>query len=210
MLACESRYVQDFLDSHIVADLDFFWQMQLRFFSPAQLRMVKRAQRRAAALVTDFYCLAPREWQQMPYEVKTLRALDQSEIVDTALAQTLCYHFRREVGQVTLCEGDLYRICLQDHRILDAAQNTHTDLEALITYALTHELVHVVRFGLRLQRIDLPIELRAREEENVERTTVNILAKTGDVEIARVLSSRKAPQPELLTSKGALPTVFAV
>jgi predicted Zn-dependent protease with MMP-like domain len=163
---------------------------QLCFFNPAQLKVVNRAHQRAAALVTDYYRLAPREWERMPYEIKTLRALDQSEIVDTALAQTLCYHFRRQVGQFILCEGDFYRICLQDHRILDAARSTHTDLEALITYALTHELVHVVRFGLQLQSVDLAVELRPSEEENVERTTVNILAKTGDLEIARVLSCR--------------------
>ncbi len=140
-------------------------------------------------MITDYYRVAPREWQKMPYEVKTLRALDRSEITDSALAQTLCYGVRREVGTLILEEGDLYRICLQDHRILDAAQRTRTELKAMLTYVLTHELVHVVRFGQRMQAIDLAHELRPHEESKVEKTTRSILAKTVDPEIERILSS---------------------
>jgi len=149
---------------------------ELSCFNPSQLRIVRQARARAAALVSEYYCVAPREWQQMPYEVKTLRALDRSEVTDAALAQTVCYNFRREAGSLVLEEGDLYRICLQDHRILDALGRAQLELGALLTYVLTHELVHVVRFGQRMQRIDLPIELRADEECKVERTTRTILA----------------------------------
>jgi len=140
----------------------------------------------AERLVTDYYRLAPREWCAMPYEVKTLRTMDSSEIVDTALAHTLCYSFKREAGPFVLAEGDLYRICLQDHRILDAASATNTKLGALLTYVLTHELVHVVRFGQKLQRIDLPLELREDEELYVERMTRNILGKAGDQDLTRL------------------------
>jgi hypothetical protein len=126
----------------------------------------------------------------MPYEVKTLRTLDSSEVTDTALAQTVCYGFRREAGPLVLEEGDLYRICLQDHRILDAARKIEMRLGSLLTYVLTHELVHVVRFGQQLQRVDLPYELRPHEERKVEKTTRAILAKSGDLEINRYLSSR--------------------
>jgi hypothetical protein len=128
----------------------------------------------------------------MPYEVKTLRALDSSEVTDTALAQTVCYGFRREAGPLVLEEGDLYRICLQDHRILDAARETEMRLGSLLTYVLTHELIHVVRFGQQLQRLDLPYELRQHEEQKVENTTRAILAKAGDPEIHRFLSNRAA------------------
>jgi hypothetical protein len=44
-------------------------------------------------------------------------------------------------------------------------------------YILTHELIHVVRFGQRLQSVDLPKELRSGEEQTVEKTTQTILAK---------------------------------
>jgi hypothetical protein len=158
-------------------------------FDVYQAGAARKSRRVAEELVTDYYRIAPREWHAMPYEVKTLQALDSSEIVDTALAHTLCYRFRRQAGTLVLAEGDLYRICLQDHRILDTALSTNARLDALLTYVLTHELVHVVRFGQRLQRMDLPEELRQDEEYYVERLTRNILARTGDPEIIRLFSA---------------------
>ena len=85
-------------------------------------------------------------------------------------------------------EGDLFRICLQDHRILVAARELKLGLRSLLTYVLTHELVHVVRFGQRLQIVDLAQDLRSNEERMVERTTRTILAKTDDLEISRFLA----------------------
>lgn len=158
-------------------------------FDSIQMKEVNAAREQAARLITDYYRVAPREWRKMPYEVKTLRALDKSEITDIALAQTLCYGIRREAGPLILEERDLYRICLQDHRILDAAQRTRTHLKAMLTYVLTHELVHVVRFGQRMQAIDLPHELRPHEEQRVEQTTRSILTKADDLDIKRILSS---------------------
>lgn len=159
-------------------------------FNPGQLRLVRIARERAASLVSDYYRVAPREWWRMPYEVKTLQRLDSSEITDSALAQTVCYDFRREAGPLVLSEGELYRICLQDHRILQAAGETKAGLGPFLTYVLTHELVHVVRFGQRLQRIDLPHDLRQGEEQRVEQTTRAILRRAGDREINRIISHK--------------------
>ncbi|HKV38064.1 MAG TPA: hypothetical protein VJX67_02535 [Blastocatellia bacterium] len=146
-------------------------------FTPRQLAVTSRASRLASDMVTAYYRIAPREWAQMPYEVRTLRRLEQSEVVDDALAQTVCYSFKREAGPVVLREGEIYRICLQDHRILDAAAQTSARLQTLLLYVLTHELVHVVRFGQRLQQMDLPNDLRPFEEQCVEKTTSRILAR---------------------------------
>lgn len=148
-------------------------------FNSNQMALATRAGKVAAGLVTEYYKIAPREWSRMPYEVRTLRSLDESEVVDHALAHTLCFEFRRQAGPFVLDEGELYRICLQDHRILNTAVRADARLSDLLTYVLTHELVHVVRFGQRLQEIDLPFELRPREERNVERTTRNILSSAG-------------------------------
>ena len=161
-------------------------------FNSFQLKIVRQAREQAANLVSSYYRVAPREWKQMPYEVKTLKALDSSEVTDTALAQTVCYGFKREAGSIILEEGDLYRICLQDHRILDTAHGTRVRLRSLLTYVLTHELVHVVRFGQQLQRVDLPYELRSDEEKRVEKTTHAILTRSGDRDINRFLSSQLA------------------
>lgn len=160
---------------------------RLSGFNPIQIKAVSQASERASTLVTNYYRVAPREWDRMRYEVRTLNSLRSSEIVDHALAQTLCYGFSRRIGRVILEERDLYRICLQDHRILDVSQNADARLDALLTYVLTHELVHVVRFGQRLQRIDLPDELRPLEEMHVEKTTRKILSSLCDPEVDRLL-----------------------
>ena len=162
--------------------------MRQDVFSRGQLKIVSGASKRAAKLVSDYYRVAPREWLRMPYEVKTLRSLDSSEVTDTALAQTVCYAFKRQAGSLVVQEGDLFRICLQDHRILVAARELKLGLRSLLTYVLTHELVHVVRFGQRLQIVDLAQDLRSNEERMVERTTRTILAKTDDLEISRFLA----------------------
>lgn len=158
-------------------------------FNPVQLRIVSSARERAASLVSNYYRVAPREWLQMPYEVRTLRSLDSSEVTDAALAQTVCYAFKRQAGSIVLKQGDLFRICLQDHRILGAARDSQLGLGSLLMYVLTHELIHVVRFGQRLQSIDLPQELRSCEEQKVEQTTRTILAKAGDPDMDRLLSN---------------------
>jgi hypothetical protein len=158
-------------------------------FNPAQVRTVRDAGQQAAGLVSDYYCVAPREWRLMPYEVKTLRRLNRLEVTHHALAQTLCYSVRQTSDSLVLKEGDLYRICLQDHRILDAARHNPLSLRSLLTYVLTHELIHVVRFGQRLQRVDLPADLRLEEERKVEKTTRTILAKAGPVELRHFVAN---------------------
>ena len=148
-------------------------------FNGSQLRMVAAASSRAAALVSGYYRVSPREWHRMPYEVRTRRSLASSEVTDAALAQTICYGFRTQVGETVVAQGELFRICLQDHVILEAAEEARcgsAGFRSLLTHVLTHELVHVVRFGQLMQHVDLPIELRLEEEMKVERATRAILA----------------------------------
>ena len=160
------------------------------YFNPVQLRIVTHSRKRAAKLVSEYYQVAPREWLRMPYEVKTLRSLDSSEVTDQALAQTVCYAIKRQAGSIVLKEEDLFRICLQDHRILSAACSLQVGLGPLLMYVLTHELIHVVRFGQRLQSVDLPQELRTGEEQKVEKTTQTILAKAGDPDMKRLFEQK--------------------
>jgi hypothetical protein len=158
-------------------------------FDYLQMQIVCSARKRAQSLVSDYYRVSPREWQRMPYEVKTLRALRSSEVTNQGLAQTVCYEFTKQAGQHILSHGDLYRICLQDDRILHVADAVDLKLAPLLTYVLTHELIHVVRFGQRLQAMDLPDPLRQDEELKVHKTTKSILAAASDNELDRVLSS---------------------
>ena len=152
-------------------------------FSAIERRQVRAAERRAADLVSRFYVLAPREWARMPYEVRTLEELDDMEVRDGVFAHVLCYGVRRELGARVVAEHDLYRICLQDHAILGCG----LDVSSVALYVLTHELVHVVRFGQRMQSIDLPPHLRSDEEANVDRTARLILRNAGESRVSAAL-----------------------
>jgi hypothetical protein len=144
-------------------------------FSAIERRQVRDAERQAAELVSRFYVLAPREWARMPYEVRTLEQLSDTEVRDGVYAHVLCYGVRREIGARVVAEHDLYRICLQDHAILESG----LAVSGVLLYVLTHELVHVVRFGQRMQSIDLPPHLRSDEEASVDRTARLILRNSG-------------------------------
>jgi hypothetical protein len=170
---------------------------ELRRFGRAELKAVRRARVEAENLVGGFYVLAPREWERMSYEVRTLDELAPDEVSNQAFAQVLCYDLTRRIGGTILEHRDLYRICLQDHRILKAVGGGQSGLpftdqlalEPLLLYVLTHELVHVVRFSQRLQRLDLAPELRPQEETSVEQTTRQILAPVVDRGLRRVLET---------------------
>lgn len=149
------------------------------YFNTRERRAVRDAEATASELVTRFYAIAPREWDRMRYEVRTLGQLAPQEVEDSALAHVLCYELRRTVGDRLVELRDLYRICLQDHRILFHRREGGLALSALLLYVVTHELVHVVRFGQNLQSLDLPRPLRAREEERVDQTARTILRDTG-------------------------------
>lgn len=168
--------------------------MGLLRFGKAELRAVEQAREFAAELVGDFYVLAPREWERMDYEVRTLRQLAPEEVCDQAFAQVLCYDRVKRIDDEVIERRELYRICLQDHRILRVAERSASpgklDLEAMLLYVLTHELVHVVRFSQRLQRIDLAPELRPIEELSVEQTTRQILAPVADRALEKVIGAR--------------------
>ena len=170
---------------------------RLQSFGKAELKAVRRARAEAEALVGDFYVLAPREWERMTYEVRTLEELAPEEIHNQAFAQVLCYDFTRRIGQTILDRRDLYRICLQDHRILQAITGSRPvapkadklALEPFLLYLLTHELIHIVRFTQRMQHLDLAPALRPQEEMNVEQTTRHILARVADRALRHVLEA---------------------
>ena len=78
-----------------------------------------------------------------------------------------------------------------------AAHPDEFALEPLLLYVLTHELIHVVRFGTLLQRIDLPVDQRVREEARVDRTTHRILRRLGDPGMRPVLDNFRYVHPDI-------------
>jgi len=160
-------------------------------FSRRELKAVARARAQAEALIGGFYVLAPREWERMHYEVCTLDQLTPDEITHAAFAEVRCYDLTRRSGPAHYDRRDLYRICLQDHRILRALElasaRRQLALEPFLLYVLTHELIHVVRFTQQMQQIDLEPELRWQEELSVEQTTRQVLAPVKCSTLRRVI-----------------------
>ena len=114
------------------------------------------------------------------YDVKTLREFDAEEPRDGVFAQLI------RVEQSVCGPEHYYRVCLQDREILDFLRaNPSIDLLSLITFIMTHELLHIHRFTTG--KADFFGESR-EEEVLVDALTRVFLAKNPVTGLPRVLS----------------------
>jgi len=146
-------------------------------FAPSQLALVAEALAVAEESVSDYYRLSTANWADYPYEMRTLAELSPREVVPRALAQVL--RLRQPPRRGRLRGRDFFRICLQDHNLLGLIRREGVPelLPALLTYVLTHELVHVVRFYRFQHLFEAEPRERVREEGRVHATTAEILGK---------------------------------
>ena len=148
----------------------------LRNFSPEEIRTVNSSVATAEELVSNFYKMSASEWLHPKYDVKTRIDLTQDEIVDGPFAQVIRYEGRLKNTSLGSNSYDFYKICLQDHAILDAVGlEKELKLFPFILYIITHELIHIVRFSKFLQNFDASEKERLEEEKRVHRTTHDIL-----------------------------------
>jgi hypothetical protein len=71
---------------------------------------------------------------------------------------------------------DFYKICLQDHTIQSTLEmSPGIELFPFSLYIITHELIHIVRFGKFLQSFDASDRERMSEEKRVHQRTHKIL-----------------------------------
>jgi hypothetical protein len=76
------------------------------------------------------------------YDIRTLAEAGAGGTKNGVFAQLL----RIETGKVKI--APLFRVCLQDGEILNFVQrNNEIDLLSIITFILTHELLHIHRFS---------------------------------------------------------------
>lgn len=155
-----------------------------RCFSPGQIENVQAATRVAEEMVSDAYKMSPSQWRGPKYDVRTLAELNENEIVSGPFAQIVRYRGVRKNSGLTSDHYDFYKICLQDHTILDTVDR-HKDLALLpfSLYIMTHELIHVVRFGTFMQNFEATAEEKAAEEHRVHQITHQIL---GPVQIGGI------------------------
>ena len=157
-------------------------------FKPEQLSTITQAVGMAEELVSNHYKMTTREWLRPTYDVKTLSELENGEVIDGPFAQIIRYRGQPKEAALSSTRYDFYKICLQDHAILDALQkNLELELLPFSLYILTHELIHIVRFSRFLQGFEASPEERLAEEKRVHEITHAILQAVRLTGLAAVL-----------------------
>lgn len=156
-----------------------------KYLNAAQLIITGQALTVAEEVVADWFHLTSSSWKQYKYDVRTLKDLSKEEISPTGFAQIVRYG--RPGFPAGLRQGISYRICLQDHNILKALRR-EPDLKLfpLMIYVLTHELVHIVRFGTFRQFFDADQKDREIEEARVHQLTYDLLRPVKVAELSVV------------------------
>jgi hypothetical protein len=162
------------------------------YFNKEQYNWAIEAVEFAEDLVKQFYKLAYRDWRGIYYDIKTLADLQVHEITDQAFAQLAQYEMVMPKGPGRSDFSPFYRICIQDHKILDALENREDDIgfRPLVLYIVTHELIHIIRFGKLLESYEISGG-KEKEEARVHKVTSKVLKDIRMPGIDRVLDSYK-------------------
>ncbi len=145
-------------------------------FSREQIEIINNAVSLAEELVSEHYKMSAGQWLRGRYDVKTLKDLTKDEIVHGPFAQIIRYEAKKKDTLLGSSTYDFYKICLQDHAILETLKKfPHIPLFAFSLYVLTHELIHVVRFGQFLQNFNATESEKQKEETRVHQQTYQIL-----------------------------------
>ena len=148
----------------------------LTTFSPEEIQIVTDSTVLAEELVSNHYKMSASQWLHPRYDVKTLADLDQTEIVHGPFAQIIRYEAKKKDATLGSSTYDFYKICIQDHSILTTIdQNPEISLSPFTIYIITHELVHIVRFGKFLQNFTATQQEAMQEEKRVHDITHEIL-----------------------------------
>lgn len=150
----------------------------LRCFDEAQSAAVHRAVALAEEMVSNAYKMSTSQWLSSRFDVSTLADLKPDEIVHGPFAQVIRYEGKRKDSPLGSGAYDFYKICLQDHSILETLER-YSDLSLLpfVLYIVVHELIHVVRFSRFAQNFEAsPREMMA-EEARVHGKTHHILSR---------------------------------
>ncbi len=161
-----------------------------KYFSPQDGKCVEKARLKAEELTGEHFKISRFGPEKYLYEVVTLREALPEEIAPGNFAHLIRY-LRAGPGPGHNRKPErYYRVLLQDDEILSCLQRNEADfdLESLLLYILTHELIHIVRFERFLHAMDAEEEKKAQEESAVHRITCDILDRVSEGRLENVLS----------------------
>jgi hypothetical protein len=149
----------------------------LEKFSTEQIDIINNCVAMAEELVSNYYKMTASQWAAAcAYDIKTLADLSPEEIVHGPFAQVIRYKGRPKNSSLGSLTYDFYKICLQDHTILAAINNSpHIMLFPFALYIVAHELIHILRFSKFLRNFEASHEEIMAEETHVHTTTHAIL-----------------------------------
>lgn len=145
-------------------------------FNRKQIAAVNNAVTMAEELVSNYYKLSATQWLRQKYDVKTFADLTPKERVNGPFAQIVRYTGQRRDTALGSATYDFYKICMQDHAILDALKKSDVlRIFPFSLYIITHELIHIVRFSRFLQNFKASSVEKIAEEIRVHQKTHTIL-----------------------------------
>ena len=154
---------------------------QTLFFDKKQRLLVGEALATAETLAESYFRIDLDNYEQFPFDLKTLANLKGPEKTRRALAQVCKYEYSNLQGRRKIIPREFYRICLQDDKILNrAAVEVEEMLRPLLLYVVTHELIPVIRFSIEPGKFHLRPEEKQGEEKSVHRMTHEVLDKLRD------------------------------
>ena len=147
-------------------------------FDRTQRETVQRAVAMAEEMVSNAYKMSTSQWLSSRFDVNTLADLKPDEIVHGPFAQVIRYEGKRKNSHLGSGAYDFYKICLQDHGILETLEQ-HPGLTLLpfVLYIVVHELIHVVRFSRFVQNFEASPKEMMEEEARVHGKTHQILSR---------------------------------
>lgn len=157
-------------------------------FSDEQLAVITESAAMAEELVSNHYKMSANQWLRRRYDFKTRVDLAPEEIVSGPFAQIIRYEGKKNDRALGSSSYDFYKVCLQDHEILAALENsTDIGLFPFSLYIITHELIHIVRFSKFLCNFVASSSEKMMEEARVHKKTRSILQEVSVPGMPRVL-----------------------
>jgi hypothetical protein len=160
-------------------------------FSLTHRKMLIRAVDQAEAHTAEYYCIPPRGWQRLRYDLITRSDHEWEPIPESALARI---QRLQQISARRRESSSFFRIQLNDSSILSAArrENLESDLYPFFVYILTHEMVHMVRLGTILDEGEFSVDVDS-EEDRVDRISRQILSGAAGVSLSPVLEKFRKP-----------------